>query len=416
MEIARVRHLVERGYIPREDGERILGFLEDLRRNPRALLEYSEAEDIFEAIEIHLQRSIGESAGWFSLGRSRNDHVAAVLRLKTKRYVIKILGKIIELRRTILEKARTYSSQLFPSYTHTREAQPITFGHYLLGIEEELEDHYYMLEKTLWVIDVMPIGAGAIGGTTVEMDREELAKSLGFSRHSRNTLYMVSSRGFLIFALSIVSSLMALLCRVANDFILFSSKHYNIVRLPSRHTSTSSIMPHKVNPVTLEILRARSGEVSSILTASIEIYRATTMGYNLDFQEINRLAWRAFNHVIEALEIAIDLIRGSEVNSDRANSVSRDLEMLTADLAEIISMSRRIPHREAHRLVASKIRAGELERLFEEFLPSRDPMDLLRRKRFRGSPNPEFVEAYIAEKEKAIQADETRISTHTGSA
>jgi argininosuccinate lyase len=412
VEIARIRNLVDRNLIPRDEGEKILRHLNELLRSPEKLLEYREAEDIFEAIEIHLQRLLGPSAGWFSLGRSRNDHVAAVLRLRTKRYVLAIMSEILRVRKVLIRRALEYSSQLFPSYTHAREAQPITFGHYLLSIEEELEDHYRMLLEALSIIDLSPLGAGAVGGTTVKIDREEIARSLGFSQHSRNTLYMVSSRGFLLLAASIAASLDAYLSRVANDLIIYSSKPYNLVEIPAKHAATSSIMPHKVNPVTLEILRARAGESIGLLTSMLEIYRVTMSGYNLDFQEINRLAWRIFENLVNALIVLGDLLERLKLNRDRAEELSREPELLTADIAEIISISSMIPHREAHKMIASMIRRGELEKLLKEYLPSREPLEILYRKDYEGSPHPERVVELAKKKERIVLEDEAKLSKY----
>ncbi len=410
VERARIKILVEGNMVPRSDGEKILSCLEELMRDPRKLLDFSEAEDVFEAIELYLQSRIGSSAGWFSLGRSRNDHIAAVLRLKTKRYLLEIMSLIIKLRRILLEKARLHASTLFPAYTHTREAQPITFGHYLLGIDEELEDHYYLLEKALDIVDVLPLGAGAIGGTTVNIDRERIARELGFARHSRNTLYMVSSRGFLISPLLIATSLLALLSRVANDLIFLSSKRYGVIKIPSKHAATSSIMPHKINPATLEILRARAGESLGLLTAALDIYRATPSGYNLDFQEINRLSWKIFDNLVEGLTILCDLFSVLSVDEKISEEISRDPELLTADLAEIISIEKRIPHREAHRLIARKIREKGSSGLLDEYPELRDPKYFLERKRFRGSPNPEKVEELANEKEEELSKEEKKLS------
>jgi len=412
IEIARVSNLVKKGLIPRKAGEEILGQLESLARRPEVLFEYRDAEDIFEAVEIHLQNILGQQAGWFSLGRSRNDHVAAALRLKVKRYILSIMERILQLRKILVRKAVDYSSLLFPSYTHAREAQPITFGHYLLSIDEELEDHYLMFEGVLRIVDLSPIGAGAVGGTTIEIDREEVARTIGFSRHGRNTLYMVSSRGFLILSASIAASLGAYLSRVANDLIVFSSKPYSLVEIPRKHAATSSIMPHKVNPVTLEILRARVGESIGLLTSIMEIYRATVSGYNLDFQEINRLAWKIFENIAEGLEILCDLISGLKVDEERAKALSKDLELLTADIAEIMSTSKSIPHREAHRIIASTIRAGGLEKLIEEYIPSKEPMDVIvSRKDYAGSPHPQRVVELAKKKEEEIIKGEERLKS-----
>ena len=410
VERARVKTLVDDNIIPKSDGDKILSCLEELKREPKKLLEYSEAEDVFEAIELYLQDRIGSAAGWFSLGRSRNDHIAAILRLKTKKYIARIMLLIIKLRRTLIEKARIYASTLFPAYTHTREAQPITFGHYLLSIDEELEDHLTMLEKTLEIVDVMPLGAGAVGGTTVNLDRDEIAKELGFARHSRNTLYMVSSRGFLILPLGIVTSLLAFLSRITQDLIILSMSRYGVIKIPNKHTATSSIMPHKVNPVTLEILRARAGESLGLFTSILDIYRATPSGYNLDFQEINRISWRIFDNAVEGLTILHDLFNSVEIDEKRSEEISRDPELLTADLAEILSIEKRIPHREAHRIIASKIREKGSRGLLEEYPQLKDVMNFLEKKRFRGSPKPEEVKKLANEKEIRLREYEERLS------
>ena len=408
--MARIKALVESNVVPRSEGEKILSCLEELKKEPKKLLGYAEAEDVFEAIEIYLQSRIGSAAGWFSLGRSRNDHIAAVLRLKTKKSLAKVMLLLIELRRTLIKKARAYSSALFPAYTHTREAQPITFGHYLLSIEEELEDHYYLLEKTIEIVDVMPLGAGAVGGTTVNLDRERIAQELGFAKHSRNTLYMVSSRGFLILSLAFITSLLAFLSRVAQDLVILSSKRYSIIKIPNKHAATSSIMPHKINPATLEILRARAGESIGLLVAAIDIYRVTPSGYNLDFQEMNRISWRVFENAFDALTILNDLFSGLDIDEKISSEYSKDPELLTADLAEILSTERGIPHREAHRLIARKIGEKGVSDLVREYPQLRDPMYFLEKKDYRGSPKPERVRELADEKEKKVEEDEKRLS------
>ena len=410
VERARVKALVDDNIIPKSDGEKILSCLEELKKEPRKLLEYGEAEDVFEAIELYLQDRIGSVASWFSLGRSRNDHIAATLRLTTKKYIARIMILLIKLRRTLIEKAKIYASTLFPAYTHTREAQPITFGHYLLSIDEELEDHLTLLEKTFEIVDVMPLGAGAVGGTTVNLDRDKIARELGFARHSRNTLYMVSSRGFLILPLGIVTSLLAFLSRITQDLIILSMSRYGIIKIPNKHTATSSIMPHKVNPVTLEILRARVGESLGLFTSILDIYRATPSGYNLDFQEINRISWRIFDNTVEGLTILHDLFSNIEIDEKRSEEISRDPELLTADLAEILSIEKRIPHREAHRIIASKIREKGSKCLLEEYPQLKDSMSFLEKKRFRGSPNPEEVKKFADEKEARLREYEERLS------
>jgi len=410
VERARVKALVDDNIIPKSDGEKILSCLEELKKEPKKLLEYGEAEDVFEAIELYLQSRIGSAAGWFSLGRSRNDHIAAILRLKTKKYIARIMLLLIRLRRALIEKARIYASALFPAYTHTREAQPITFGHYLLSIDEELEDHLTLLEKTLEIVDVMPLGAGAVGGTTVNLDRDKIARELGFARHSRNTLYMVSSRGFLILPLSIVTSLLAFLSRITQDLIILSMSRYGVIKIPNKHAATSSIMPHKVNPVTLEILRARAGESLGLFTSILDIYRATPSGYNLDFQEINRISWRIFDNAVEGLTILHDLFGSIEIDEKRSEEISRDPELLTADLAEILSIEKRIPHREAHRIIASKIREKGSKGLLEEYPQLKDSMSFLEKKRYRGSPNPEEVKKFANEKEARLREYEERLS------
>ncbi|MEM4001808.1 MAG: argininosuccinate lyase, partial [Saccharolobus sp.] len=277
---AHVISLYLSGYIKKEAAKKMLAALNEFKEISQGY------EDVHEALEDFLLKNVGEEAGWIGLGRSRNDHVATALRLKLRNKLIELLTEINSLRKTLLDKAREHITTIFPSYTHLQLAQPTTFAHYLTYIEEELASRWEIIFSTLKLVNKSPLGSGAIVGTNVKIDREKEAELLGFDDIVYNTLSATSSRADIITTISELTVLMVVLSRIAEDLIFFSSN--KLVKLPDSHVSTSSLMPQKRNPVTMEILRAKAAESIGILTSLLSIYKGLPTGYNLDLQEMNK--------------------------------------------------------------------------------------------------------------------------------
>ncbi|CCC81134.1 argininosuccinate lyase [Thermoproteus tenax] len=372
---AHVAHLSERGLIPRDAADSILRALDELR--PPDLLKPGY-EDVHEALEDYLMKRVGPAGGWVGLGRSRNDHVAAAIRLRLIRHIDALTAIAERAACAIAEKALRYADCVMPSFTHFQPAQPITLGHYLLALCELLSDFTAALNAARQIADKSPLGSGPSGGTSAPVDRERLAQLAGFGRIAGNTLYASSSRFFASLAASAVASALAEISRFVDDLIAWSSPLVGYVRAPAEHVSTSSIMPHKRNPVTLEILRARISEALADALALMMVQEKIGYGYSLDLQEATRHLWRVFKTAEEGLEVLSDFISKMDFDCQRSYRDAAAFPTTSSDLAERIALAG-TPFREAYFQVAQAVKEGNAQ------LP--DPRDAVRRP-VSGGPDP----------------------------
>lgn len=415
--LAHVRHLVERGFIPEGPGERITNELLRLVKDPSPLFGY-EAEDVHEALELYLAEKLGRDAGWVGLAKSRNDHVAAAIRLKLKRMLVKLLRELNALRRTLLQVAERTADALMPSFTHAQPAQPTTFAHYLLHIEEVLATYADMLIKTYDIVDRSPLGACACTGTTVEIDRRRLAELAGFRDIVLNTLAATSSREFMTLPAHVVTDVAVYLSRVAEDLITWASPAYSYVEAPPEHLATSSMMPHKKNLVTMEVVRAWGGEAVGHLVSMLAVIKGTPSGYNLDLQEATKHCWKLIEGTSKALQVLRDLVSKLEVSRDRMMEDLKRYPTSATDVAESFSVRLLKPYREIHGLMAKQLREGksleeaagsiaeELGVYMAEVTPPLDPVASVKAKNVVGSPNPSKVREMLARAERRLSADE----------
>ncbi|MEM1641152.1 MAG: lyase family protein, partial [Acidilobaceae archaeon] len=278
-----------------------------LQQDPSPLWKESVA-DIHEAVESYLIKKLGLAASQIALGKSRNDQIATALRLKVRTLLYQILIEIKKLRKTVLEQALVHLETPMPAYTHERPAQVTTLAHYLDHIDEMLEDYEKVIISVLDVTNKTPLGAGPVAGTMVPIDRDYVSNLLLFKGLVYNNLYASSSRDFLMLALAVVTSLLVSLSKIAEDLIYFSSPEVRFVELPVSHLDTSSIMPHKRNPVTLEVLRAKAGEAIGRLSGVMAIVKALRSGYNLDLQEANDIALTTLLETRDSLQVLRDIL------------------------------------------------------------------------------------------------------------
>ncbi|MCX8165944.1 MAG: lyase family protein [Acidilobaceae archaeon] len=393
---AHVEELRESHLIPHEASEDILRELRALKGAPEALFAY-RAEDVHEAIEMYLREKLGERAGYVGLGRSRNDHVAAALRLKTARLLLLQLLALAELRSLLLDRAEEWAEVLMPSYTHFRPAQVSTLSLYLASVDEMLSDYSEALAKAFEIALKSPLGAGASAGVSAPLSRERAARRLFLGKLVTNALYASGSRDFLTIALALSASLAVALSRVAEDLILLSSPQIGYFSLPSEHLATSSIMPHKKNPVTLEIARAAAGEALGNLVAALSILKGLPSGYSLDMQQVNLYAVRSLELVRETLLVLRDIFQKIEISREAMRRDLKEYPVLAPDLAEIISMKTGRPFREVHAELAALVKEdpgglyGEVERRYGV---KADEEAIVRRP-VKGSSNPEEVREYV---------------------
>lgn len=417
--IAHVKHLKSRELIPSDVASRVLDELSKLLRNSDALFK-NIYEDVHEAIEVHLKEALGSDAEWVPLGRSRNDHVAAALRLKARRVLLTISDELLRLRELLLMKARKYVEVPFPAFTHLQPAQVTTIAHYLTHVEEMLRIYthliYYLVSE---VINKSPLGSAAAVGTVVPVDREELAKLLGFNGFVVNTLLATSSRDFAVLTASTLAALSVSISRIAEDFIIWSTPQYGYVIVHSKHLSTSSIMPHKKNLVTMEVLRAWGGEAVGHLTAILSIIKGLPSGYNLDLQEVNKHLLTLLTGTLEGIAVFRDFVECVEFDVVKIREDLIKYPLTLTELAELISMELRRPYREVHREVASVIRdvgSEDLSRVctalserlgadLSSICINLNPDRVLRLRKQVGSPNPEIMIKYIDDSEHVIRND-----------
>ncbi len=405
---AHVAHLAERKLIPRGSAARIIRLLEEARKDTGLVLREGY-EDVHEAVEAYLEERLGLEAGWAALGRSRNDHVAAALRLRARRLLLDLLASILGLRKTLLSKAEQHMADVIPAHTHFQPAQPTTLAHYLLSVEEALADSWRHIHSTLVdVVDKSPLGSGAAVGTTVPLDRARLSQLLGFREPVVNTLYASSSRLFLFAAASAAYTAMLVVSRFAEDMVLWSHPSLGYVELPPAHLSTSSLMPHKRNPVTMEVLRARAVELLGDLLALAGIEAGLPSGYSLDLQEASRHAWRVLSETIEAVSVVEDLVKGLQATGRGVEEAGR-LPLSSPDLAERLSVEKGVPYREAHRTVASMIAEGLGPDAIAKRLGLEAPLtprESVESKNVLGAPAPGRVEEALRVAWERVRTDE----------
>lgn len=400
-------HLLERELIPKEAKVVLRWLREALDREEEVLR--GNYEDVHEALEAWLLGRAGRSAGWLAYGKSRNDQVATALRLALRRELIGLLWEINRLRGALLDAAERNLDVNIPLFTHLRPAQPSLASHYLLYIEEEAFHHY----RALWyvlreVVDLCPLGSGPVAGSSVPLDRGRLAELLGFQGVENNSLLATGSRTFASLALGPVASLMVALSRVAEDLIVWSTPHFSLVELPEEHVSTSSIMPQKRNPVTLELIRAKAGDVIGSLISLLTIAKGIPSGYNLDLQEANKSILRPVSEVAKSIKVLAHLFKGIRFRNDV------EITTLAQDVAEILVKKRGITYREAHSLLASKLKetGWDLIRASKDLEVEIPKVEEALRSRGRGGPNPDLLLKEIESRRRLLKGDLDKLTDY----
>jgi len=411
--IAHVKTLLCQGLVPQEKGERILKELQSLLKNPSVLFEI-EAEDIHEAIEIYLKEKLKEDEGYLALGKSRNDHVASTLKLKAKKLLIEQIMSLITFRGILLEKAKAHLTTVMPAFTHLQPAQPSTFAHYLCYIEETLSTYTKALFFALEVVDASPLGAGAVGGTSVPLDRKKLAEGF-FGGIVFNTINATSNRDFLGIVCSIDVNLSVFLSRIAEDMVVFSTPQFNYFKFPSEHLATSSMMPQKKNPVTMEIARAWGAESIGHLVALLTILKGLPTGYNLDMQEANKHALKILKGTLTTIRIFVDLFAKIEVNNEKLLRDAGIFPILATDIAEKIALESGSPYREVYGEIARLVRDSKSTEEFYNKVQEKYGIKVSLKEGIKkpvvGSPNPEKTKEYIGIAEKTIEEDLNKINS-----
>jgi len=354
-------------------------------------------EDVHEFVEAELIRRVGQVGGWVGLGRSRNDHVATAIRLRLREYMLDLISELIELRKTLLTKAGDAADQLIIGSTHRQPAQVTTLGHYLLALDELTSDLLSLLISSYAIVDRSPLGTGPLAGVLARIDRSREAGELGFGDVVNNSIYATGSRFFMVQVIALIVSYLIEVGRFLNNIEMWLMPQLNYVTADPSHLATSSIMPHKRNPATLEVFRARIGEAVGHLVAMLSIERPVEFGYQLDLQEETRHAWVVMRIAIEGISILRDFVAGLRVNAERVREDLAKYPVTTAEYAEFVSISEHRPFREVYNEVARAVRNNELDKV------SLNPVQVINEKLNEGSPNPNQVREEAARRFHSIE-------------
>ena len=356
--MAHARMLASCGVIAEEEAVQLVEGLEmirteaaDGRFNPGL-----EDEDVHFAVERRLIALVGSVGKKLHTGRSRNDQVGTDLRLWLRRRLDEIDGDLQRLQKALLDQADRHQSTMIPGYTHLQRAQPLCLAHHLLAYIEMLQRDRQRLGDVRGRVNICPLGAAALAGTPVPIDRRRTAEDLGFAAIYANSLDAVSDRDFCVEFSAAASLVMAHLSRLAEEVIAWASEEFGFVRLSDRCATGSSLMPQKKNPDVPELVRGKCGRVFGHLQGLLTMIKGLPLAYNKDFQEDKEAlfdAYRTTRDCVEAMAILFE--EGLEFRIDRLNqAVESDFSNAT-DVADYL-VARGVPFREAYQLVGAVVR------------------------------------------------------------
>lgn len=312
-------------------------------------------EDIHTFVEATLHDMIGPAALKLHTGRSRNDQVATDFRLYARKAINLVLADLEALELSLAECAARNSTALIPAYTHLRRAQPIRWSHYCRAYIEMFARDRERLEQSLGRVDVLPLGSGAVAGSNFDVDREAIAKELGFSKVSQNSLDATSDRDFVLEFLSNVSILLAHASRFAEDWIIYSTDEFGFLELSEKVTSGSSLMPQKKNPDGFELIRAKAAMTAGLLSGFLSVVKGLPAGYNKDLQEDKEAFLKAFENVRQSLSVMRLSVRTVVLRTERMQKAASDSFMGATDLADYL-VKNGVPFRSAHEVVGRAVR------------------------------------------------------------
>ncbi|HYN88273.1 MAG TPA: argininosuccinate lyase [Ardenticatenaceae bacterium] len=314
-------------------------------------------EDIHSAVERRLYELVGEVAGKLHTGRSRNDQVATDTRLFLMVESERLGGALVRVQESMLAVAEAHPEPIMPGYTHLQPAQPILFAHWMLSHFWPLQRDRLRLRDLRPRLATLPLGAGALAGHSLGVDRARLAQRLGFQHVAENSLDAVADRDFIVEVLSWAALVGTHLSRLAEDLILFTNPAFDFVRLDRRFTSGSSLMPQKANPDALELTRGKSGRLLGNLVALLATLKGLPTSYNKDLQEDKEPLFDSLETLHSLLPVIADIVR-TLVPNPGAMLAALDDSMLATDLADYLVRAG-VPFREAHHLVGRAVAAAE---------------------------------------------------------
>ncbi|MCA1600136.1 MAG: argininosuccinate lyase, partial [Acidobacteria bacterium] len=333
-----------------------------------------EFEDVHSFVESRLVELIGDSGRKLHTGRSRNDQVATDLRLWLREAVDDLVQRVGTAQGAWLDLAESHLGSVLPGYTHLQRAQPILFAHWCLAYFEMLSRDRERLADCRKRVNVLPLGSAALAGTSYPIDRESVARELGFDSVSRNSIDAVSDRDFCVEFVNACSLIMIHLSRLAEDVILYSTTEFGFFELGDAVATGSSLMPQKKNPDSMELVRGKAGRVIGHGTSLLAMLKGLPLAYNKDMQEDKEAVFDSFDTVSACLGVTTTVLRNLSINEERTREAASTGYMNATELADYL-VRKGMPFREAHetagRIVVHAISRGvELHELSIEEMRS----------------------------------------------
>lgn len=354
--LAHVTMLGKCGILPEDDVDKIKESLHKiLHMIQRGEMEYSISdEDIHMNIEKTLIEEVGPVGGKLHTGRSRNDQVATDMHLYLRKRVAEFVSLLAKLQEALIGQAKANIDTILPGYTHLQRAQPVLFAHHLMAYVSMFQRDIERLQDSYKRINILPLGAGALAGTTFPIDRHFVAEQLGFERIYDNSLDAVSDRDFIVEFLSNASMIMMHLSRISEELVLWSSTEFGFIELDDAFCTGSSIMPQKKNPDVPELIRGKTGRVYGNLIGMLTVLKSLPLAYNKDMQEDKEGMFDTVRTLQGALQLMAPMIATMKVNSGRMRqAVSQDFSNAT-DIADYL-VNKGVPFRQAHEIIGKLV-------------------------------------------------------------
>lgn len=357
--VAHARMLAKVGVLTEEERDAIIRGLGEIRVEiERGEFEWSvELEDVHMNIEAALTKKIGITGKKLHTGRSRNDQVATDIRLYMRDEIDLILAEVSRLQQGLLNLAEQEADTIMPGFTHLQTAQPVTFGHHLLAWFEMLSRDYERFADCRKRVNIMPLGAAALAGTTYPIDRHYTAELLQFDAPAGNSLDAVSDRDFGIEFCAAASLLLMHMTRMSEELVLWTSAQFNFINLPDRFCTGSSIMPQKKNPDVPELVRGKSGRVYGHLISLLTLMKSQPLAYNKDNQEDKEPLFDAVDTVKGCLRAFGDMVPAIESRKDQMREAARRGFSTATDLADYL-VRKGVAFRDAHEIVGLSVAYG----------------------------------------------------------
>lgn len=357
------RAIAAAGIITKEEAQRLVAALDEIEERAAAdaaWLDASKAEDVHHFAETALIEKLGPLGAKLHTGRSRNEMVATEFRMWVKDAVARTRGAVALLLRAVSEQAQKNIDVPMPGATHMQHAQPLLLSHWLLAHGEAFQRDAERLAGAAERADFCPLGSGALAGTAFPVDRQALARDLGFSRITANSLDAVSDRDFALEALFAFATLAMHLSRLAEDMVLFASPEFGFVELPDEYSTGSSLMPQKKNPDAWELIRGKTGRVYGSLIALLTTCKGLPSSYQRDLQEDKEPLFAAYDQILGMTQIAAATLAATRFRGATLRAAAQDPGLVATELADYL-VAQGIPFRDAHEVVGKVLRAAEQE-------------------------------------------------------